>query len=102
MTLEARLLELVSVLEKESLPGPATLAASFARVEEALAAARAGTGLDPAAWERCRRLHALALGLAAERSDELATRRQACAELRARIGAARARVHSGASCDVDA
>jgi hypothetical protein len=102
VTLETHLLELVSALERGSLPGPETLAASFARVEEALTAARAGTALDPEAWERCRRLHALALALAAERQGELATQRQACAELRERIGTARARVHSGASCDLDA
>jgi len=100
--LERCLQELISVLERASLPGPEVLASSFARVEEALEEARGDGGLDGAQGERCRRLHAVACELATRRREELGARRQACASWRARIGEVREGLGGGGSCDLAA
>lgn len=100
--LASRLSELVSVLEQEALPAAEALSAGFARVERALAAARAESAGEAEGWEHCRRLHALARELAARRREDAGAQRLACAALRQRIGAVRERVRSGGACDVAA
>jgi hypothetical protein len=100
--LEARLAELVSSLERDSLPGPETLEASFARVAGALEELRASGAPSDGPLTACRCLHALALALCARRLDELGAKRQTFAQLRTRLDQARAQVKSGASCDMAA
>ncbi len=99
--------ELLACLEVPGSPEPAAVEAVWRRVQtrfEAVHDALGGVAQADEAVQtslaHCKRLYAVALGMAARRRDELATERTALGAARSRLRRVKSDGQSGGSCDV--
>jgi hypothetical protein len=100
---------LLAALEQPKLAEPAALdegwccvQRGFDELRSALADASAPSAESSERLDGCRRLYAVALGLAAQQREVLAGERTRLADARARLRRARTAGDNGASCDVRA
>jgi hypothetical protein len=99
--------ELLACLEAHGSPEPAAVEAVWRRVQarfEGVHGALAGVAQADEAVQtslaHCRRLYAVALGMAARRRDELSAERTALGAARSRLRRVKSDGQSGGSCDV--